>query len=84
METRIKSIDLDSRSELFQKPEIVLRIQAEIVDPVFKLTNSFDSHAECESGETIAVNAEILQHFRMYHSASKDLNPSRMLTHITS
>ena len=64
--------------ELLQKPHIILGIQAQVVDAVFELADAFDAHAECKAGVFVAVDAKILQHFRMHHAAAQDLHPAGM------
>ena len=61
-----------------------MRIQTQVVDAVFQLANSFDAHAECKAGVFIGIDSEILQHFRMHHSAAEYLHPTAVLAYITT
>src|SRR5579862_1640281 len=70
--------------KLFQKPDIVLRVQSQIVNTVFELAKPFYSHAECKTCVCIAVNAKVLKHFRMNHSAAENFYPACMFANVAT
>src|SRR3982751_4583934 len=80
----IMSLYLHSPGKLPEESYVILRGQPEVVDPVFQLTDTFNTHTECEAGVFVGVDAEVLQHFRMDHAAAQDLNPSRMFTNVAA
>ena len=61
-----------------QEADVVLGIEAKVIDAVFKLTDAFDPHSEGEAGIFAAVDPEVVEHFGMDHAAAEDLNPSGM------
>ena len=64
-----------------QKTDIILGIQAKIIDTVFELADPFDPHAEGKSRILITVDTEVVQHFGMHHPAAEDLDPTGVLAH---
>jgi len=72
---------LYSSRELLQESDIILGIQAQVIDAVFELANPFNPHPEGKAGILVGVDAEVFQHFRMYHTAAEDLYPTGMFAY---
>ena len=64
------------RLKLFQKPQVIFKEQAQVVDLIFEHGNAFYSHSESESSVFCAVNATVFQYIRVNHSAAQDFYPS--------
>ena len=73
-----------NRLKLTQEPKVVFKKQADVVDPVFEHGDSFDSHTQGISGVSAAVDTAQIEHIRVYHSATENLHPSRMLAEATT
>src|SRR5579871_3531112 len=67
---------LDGPGKLPQKANVILGIKAKVIDPIFELADTFDPHAEGESGVFAAIDAKIIEHFWMEHSAAEDFDPA--------
>ena len=59
-----------STGKLPQKPNIILAEQAEVINLIKQHSNAFDAHTKCEAGVFVGIDIAILQHFRMYHTAT--------------
>src|SRR5204863_3635983 len=70
--------------ELLEKSEIVLEEQADVVHLVAQNRDALDAHPPRESGVPLRVVANVLEHDRMDHSASADLEPAGSLAHRTT
>ena len=70
--------------ELAEETDIVLGEETEVLDTVFEIGDTLDSHAESITGIDLAVNAARLQHVRVHHSASENLHPSGALAERTA
>lgn len=64
--------------ELSQETDIILRIQAQVVDLITDLCDPLYAHAECEAGIHFRVYAEITQHVGVHHAATEYLYPAGM------
>jgi hypothetical protein len=63
---------------LSQKANIILGIEAEVIDAVFELTDAFDTHAKGKARILAAVDIEVVEHFGMDHAAAQDFDPAGM------
>lgn len=72
------------RFELTQKPDVVFKKQADVVDPVFKHGDPFDSHSQGIAGVNPAVDAAQIEDIRVYHPATENLYPPGMFADIAS
>src|SRR5262245_52722489 len=67
------------RLELPQKAQVVLEEEPQIVDAIAQHGDAIDAHAPREAGVSLGIHTGGLQHVRMDHAASRDLEPARLL-----
>src|SRR5580692_4990511 len=67
--------------ELFQKLQIVLEEQAQIIDPVTQHGHAVDAHAEGVTLPDLGIDARSVQHIGMNHAAAQNLKPSSVLAY---
>src|SRR3990172_6109088 len=65
--------------ELLEEPEIVLEIEAQVVDAVAQHGHALHSHAEGEPGHPARVEPDVLEQLRMDHPGAEHLQPPRLL-----
>ena len=65
--------------EQLEEPYVVLAEETEILDLVLEVCDTLDTHTECISRVFLAVDTAELEHVRVYHTATEDLNPSSVL-----
>ena len=70
----------DPTCKLVQESYVILRVQTQVVYTIFQLADALHTHTEGETGVFVGVNTKVVQHFRMYHTAAKDLYPAGVLT----
>src|SRR5215510_3791959 len=73
-----------SLSKLLQKPDIVFEQESNIIDVIHQARHSIDSKTKGETGELFRINSHRLEHVRVNHTASTQLNPTRAFTYTTT
>ena len=63
-------------AELGEEAEVVLEVVAEVIDLPFQHGDALESHSESEAGIFLRVYARCLQHVRIHHAASQNLQPA--------
>src|SRR5947207_2710155 len=66
-------------TELFQKPHIVLKEEAYVVELVYAGAGTIDPETESEAGEFFGIYLHGAQNIRVDHARTTELNPSRPL-----
>src|SRR6266404_5948913 len=64
-------------SELFQKPDIVLEQEPNVVQLINSRAGAVDPQAKGKAGELFRVHVGRAQHVRMHHAGTAQLDPSR-------
>ena len=57
---------------------------ANIIDAITHQCAAVDAHASGETGMDIRVIATVLQHYRVNHAASQDLQPASVLANLAA
>src|SRR5207249_2735378 len=66
------------RSELLQKPHVVLEEQAEVGDVVLEHYQPVQPGTEGEAGIVVGVDTAVAEHLRMDHPGPQDLQPAAL------
>src|SRR3989442_3677401 len=61
--------------KLFQKPQIILVEQPDVVDAITDHGDALDAEAEGPAGPDFRIVTDVLEHLRMHHAAAGDLQP---------
>ena len=77
-------VSLNGSYKLFQKPDVVLTEEAQVVDLVFEHGYSFYAHSKSIAGVFITVDAAILKQVSVHHSAAQYLNLSTMFANVAA
>src|SRR5690606_17085179 len=72
------------RFELAQEAHIIFRKQPQVLDFIFQIGNTLNTHTERKTAVPFAVNAAILQNIGINHTASQYFHPSGTLAHIAT
>src|SRR5690606_41406628 len=67
--------------KLLQETKIVLKEQAQIIDPIAQRRQALHPHSESEAGIGLSIYARGLEHLRMNHSAPHHLKPPGVFEH---
>lgn len=70
--------------ELLEEAYVILGEETQVTYSVLEVGDTLDTHAECIAAVLLAVDTAVLQYIRVDHTTAKDLDPSRMLTEVTS
>src|SRR5688572_23342773 len=70
--------------ELLQEAQVVLEIQADVVDVVTQHRKPIDAHTERVSRIALRVDAHIAQDRRMHDAGTRDLEPTGLLADATA
>src|SRR6185369_4596858 len=70
--------------KLFQEPHIVLEQQPYIVELVHQPAHAIDAETKSESRILLRIDTDRTQHIRMHHSATTQLNPTRVFADATA
>src|SRR2546427_6294367 len=62
-------------SKLFQKPQIILVEQPDVVDAIADHGDALDAEAEGPAGPHFRIVADVFEHLRMHHAATGNLQP---------
>ena len=65
--------------KLLEETDIVLGEHAQVLDLVFEVCDTLNTHTQSESSIFLAVYAVEFQYIGMYHTATQDLNPTGTL-----
>ena len=87
LRSRLHYVALEMTSsvfKLFQEPQIVLEEHSQIVDLVFQHRDTFNTHAESESGVLFRVDVAGLEDVRVADAAAQNLNPARMFAYVAA
>jgi hypothetical protein len=60
-------------SKLLQKPNVAVKEQLNVIDPVLEDRDPVRAHSECEAGNFLRVIAVVfheLEHIRVHHAAA--------------
>ena len=68
----------------FEEPDIIFAEQTQVLYLILEVCDALDSHAKCISRICLAVNATQFKHVGVYHSATKNFNPTGVLAERTS
>src|SRR5262245_11652840 len=74
----------DRMSELPQESEVIVEEHPQIVDPVSQHRESLDPHSKREAGVSLVVDADMLEHLGMNHSAPQHFKPAAVTAHPTT
>ncbi len=72
------------RGKLPEKPQIIFKIQSEVIYHIFEHGNPFNAHPECIPGKYGTVNTTVFEYVGVNHTATHDLNPASSLANIAS
>ena len=70
--------------EFFQETHIVLEQQPYIVELVHQPAHAIDAETKSESRILLRIDTDRTQHVRMHHSATTQLNPTRVFADATA
>src|SRR5215213_3164721 len=70
--------------EFFQKPDIVLEEQTNIIELVHQPAHAIDSKTKREPVILPLIDSDRAQHVRMHHSGTAQLDPTRVLANSTT
>ena len=65
--------------ELAEEADVVLGEETEVFDTIFEVRDTLYTHTERIAGIDFRINTTSLQHIRIHHTATEDLNPSGSL-----
>ena len=68
--------------ELFQEPDIVLRVQPQVIHLIFNLRYALYPHAKCKACVYLRVYTKVAQHIRVHHSATKYFHPAAVFAKV--
>ena len=70
--------------KLLEEAYVILGEETQVAYSIFEVGDTLDTHSECIAAVLLAVDTAVLQYVGVDHTTAKDLNPSRMLTEVTS
>ena len=70
--------------EQLEEPNIVLAEETQVFYLVFEVCDALDTHTECVTRILFAVYAAKFEHIGVYHTATKNLNPTCTFTERTT
>src|SRR6266446_1098316 len=65
--------------ELFEEPDVVFEEQSNVVDVIHQSGHPIYAKSESETRELFGIDANLLEHIRVNHPASTELDPARAL-----
>lgn len=68
-----------SALEFVEEAHVILAEHAQVLDHIFQVGNAFHTQAEGIAAIDLAVNAAGLKHGRIHHTATQNLDPTRVL-----
>lgn len=66
--------------KFLEETDIVLGEHAQILDLIFQIGDSFDTHTQGEARIFLGIDAASVEHIRIHHAATEDFNPSGPFT----
>ena len=70
--------------ELLEEAYVILGEETQVAYSIFEVGDTLYTHSECIAAVLLAVDTAVFQYGGVDHTTAKDLNPSRMLTEVTS
>ena len=70
--------------ELLEEAYVILGEETQVAYSIFEVGDTLYTHSECIAAVLLAVDTAVLQYVGVDHTTAKDLDPSRMLTEVTS
>ena len=62
-----------------EETDIVLAEETKVLDLIFEVGNSLNTHTECVTRIDLAVDAAKLEHVGVYHTTAQDFYPACVL-----
>ena len=72
------------RHEVFEEASVVFREEAEVLHLILQVCNALYAHTEGITLILLAINAVCFEHIGVYHAATEDFYPTRVLTESTT
>ena len=63
----------------FEETDVVLAEKTKVLDLIFEVCDALDTHTECVARVYLTVDAAKLENVGVYHTATKDLDPTCVL-----
>ena len=66
-------------SKFTEEASVILREHSQVLYLIFKIGYALNTHTQCESRIFLGVYAASIEHIRIDHAASENLNPTGVL-----
>ena len=63
-------------NKLVEETAVVLGEEAQVLDLIFEVRDTLDTHAECEAGIFLGVDTACFEDVGVHHAATEDFDPA--------